>query len=267
MNEEIATVTLGSFEALEAEVNRRKRLNPLPEKQEIELQETPESVLAKLPATIERMRESRPPVPESEMKQWEWTKTILPNLRATQLPPRFHFEVTNWTEPKQRKVLQMCQSLFCGKGAIVALVGERGLGKTTIAGQLIWERAWNEALEPWARRPPYRKLSDLIALYKPLYADFGSIETEVLMERRNGFCSLHPLVIIDELHECDDQKLKDRVLTDLLDRRYSNQNDTLLITNQTPAEFKATTNDSVLSRLSEHGSIIECKWQSFREKK
>jgi len=222
--------------------------------------------LSALPDAIARLKDAFPPKSEQEMRVWRWNNEILPSIQATRLPHRFHREIQQWTEPKQRKVFEMCRDLFTRKGAIVALVGERGLGKTTIASQLILERAWNESLQPWERRPPYRKLTDIIALFKPLYADFGSIQTEELMERRDGFCKLHPLVVIDELHECDDQRLKDRVLTDILDRRYASNNDTLLITNQTPAEFKQTTNDSVLSRLSEHGSVIHCQWRSFREK-
>ena len=222
--------------------------------------------LTALPDAIARLQELCPPKSDGEMRAWRWENEILPNLKASRLPHRFHREIHEWTEPKQRTVFERCKTLFTQTGAIVALVGERGLGKTTIAGQLVIERAWDETRAPWARRPPYRKMTDLIAQFKPLYADFGSIQTEELMERRDGFCKLHPLVIIDELHECDDMKLKDRVLTDILDRRYANHNDTLLITNQTPAEFKQTTNDSILSRLSEHGRIIECKWNSFRDK-
>ena len=249
--------TLTPQQRLEAEVADFKRRHEAPVAETVEL--------LTLPQRIERLQALNPARSEDEMNAWTWTNEILPSIQDSRLPARFHKEV-EWTEPKQQAVYEVCRDMMTGKGAIVALVGERGLGKTTIAAQLIIDRAKNETLEPWARRPPYRKMTDLIAKLKAIYADFGSIQTEELMEWRDGFCKLHPLVIIDELPECDDMKLKDRVLTDILDRRYANNNDTLLITNQTPQEFKSTTNDSILSRLSEHGRIIECKWASFREK-
>lgn len=84
------------------------------------------------------------------------------------------------------------------------------------------------------------------------------------MEARAAYCRLK-LAVIDELHECDDQKMKDRVLTDILDRRYSANTDTVLISNQTAEDFQATTSDSVLSRLAQHGAIVPCEWESFRK--
>jgi len=215
-------------------------------------------------STVARMMAVNPPKTDAEMREWEWRRTILKHLAASKIPPRFHYEITEWREPKQETVFRECQQALRRTGAIVALLGGRGLGKTTVAAQLIIERAWNAGLQPWERRPPYRKMTDLIAKYKPIYADFGGINTEALVAARDWYCRFHPLVVIDELHECDDLRMKDRVLTDILDRRYANRVDTLLISNQTFDEFKQTTNDSVLSRLKEHGRIITCSWPSFR---
>lgn len=219
--------------------------------------------LAALPAAIAWMKELQPARTDDEIRVWEWQNTILENLKDSQLPSRFHYEVEQW-EPKQRAKFDECRGLLQRKGAIIALIGDRGVGKTTVAAQLIIERAWNPGLQPWERRPPYRKLTDLIATYKLLYSDHGGINTEALMAKREWFCRFHPFVVIDELHDCDDQRLKGRVLTDLLDRRYSHQTDTLLISNQSVDEFKETTSSSVLSRLKEHGRILVCKWNSFR---
>lgn len=218
------------------------------------------SIAQDITTVFDRMR-AGPQRSAEEIRQWEWKNNVVPNLSAAGLPSRFWYEVKDW-HPKQKAVFDKTKELCCGTGAVVALIGDRGLGKTTIAAQLIIERAWHSVA--WHRRPPYRKLADLIALFKPLYADFGSIGVELLIERRNEFCSTHPLIVIDELHECDDQKLKDRVLTDLIDRRYASKTDTVLISNQDPKSFQETTNDSVLSRLSEHGRIIHCQWKGFR---
>lgn len=217
-----------------------------------------------LSEVLVRLRE-RQTVTEEEIRKWEWENEIRPRLETTRLPNRFWPRVKTWN-PKQKEQFDRCQSMCVGRGAIIALLGLRGVGKTTIAAEIIHERVLNEDILPWHRLPPYRKMSDLISFFKPLYADFGSIDLERLTNRRNDFCRWHPLVVIDELHDCEDQKMKNRILTDILDRRYAFQVDTIVISNQTPAEFQDTTSDSVLSRLCEHGQIIHCKWKSFRSK-
>lgn len=205
------------------------------------------------------------PTPQKEYDAWVWKNEVLPHMAAAGYGAEYQREIK--LTGKQQFVLDHCAKLCRKRGAIVALVGPRGTGKTTICAQLALQRARNEILPPWERRPPYRKMVTLIARYKALYADFGSIDIEKVEERRNQFCELHPLVVIDELHDCEEQRMKTRVLTDIVDRRYSAKNDTIVISNQTEEEFRETTSDSVLSRLEQYGSIIECKWQSFRRPK
>lgn len=219
--------------------------------------------LTDLPKVIAKLQANAPQRTREERQAYHWQTEIIPHLRASQLPRRFWYEATEW-KPQQRQTLKDVKALLLGKGAIIALVGARGLGKTTIAGQLILERAKDETLLPWHRRPPYRKLAKLIAQFKALYADFGTIDAEYLLRRHDDLCRDHPLVIIDELHDCDDLRIKNRLLTDTLDKRYGNLIDTILISNQTPEEFEQTTSDSVLSRLKEHGEIFHCTWDSWR---
>jgi DNA replication protein DnaC len=216
-----------------------------------------------LPKRIRELRRKYPPVTPARLEEWRWQNEILPHLKASQLPPRFWYKAVRWKKEQRTTFNQVREMLTC-KGVIVALIGPRGVGKTTIAAQLIIDRAMNDGLLPWHRRPPYRKLSALIARFKAIYADFGSIDSERLLERHNSLCRDHPLVVIDELHDCDDQRIKNRLLTDTIDKRYGNLVDTVLISNQSPAEFAETTSDSVLSRLKEHGRIVHCTWESWR---
>ena len=104
----------------------------------------------------------------------------------------------------------------------------------------------------------------MLQRYKPLYSDFGSVDTEGLMNELDFMCQQQEFLCIDELHDCDDMKAKTRLLTDIVDRRYSRCRDTILIANQKPAEFIASTGDSIISRLTEHGCIIPCDWPSYR---
>jgi DNA replication protein DnaC len=227
--------------------------------------EPPSSPLSELPKLVGQMLSRITPTPSAEIDAYVWRTEVREHLRASQLPERFWFEIKKW-HPRQKRAFEVCQERLTRVGAIVALVGLRGTGKTSIDSQLVIDRARNESLQPWERRPPYRKAITLISKLKPIYSDFGSVQSESLRQYMQDFCKLHPLLIIDETGECEDMKVKDRLLTDILDRRYAHQNDTLLISNQTQQDFMERTNPSTISRLEEHGTIIVCDWPSFRTK-
>lgn len=192
------------------------------------------------------------------MKGWGWE-------------PRFRREINDWHCLYQQKVFASVVSLLRSNGAILALCGVRGCGKTTIAAQVAVRQAWRNVdgmtKEGYNRRiVSYRKLSDLIAQFKSLYAGYGSINEEPLIEARKWICAGIEVLAIDEIHECPDVKQREALLTDIIDRRYAAKRDTILISNQTPEEFKEQTNSSILSRLAEHGQIFACRWESFRGK-
>jgi DNA replication protein DnaC len=212
---------------------------------------------------------------EEAARQYMLTHNIRPRLAACGWEARFRSgDVT--LSPAQKLAIRDATALLRSKGAIVALVGERGLGKTTIAASIAMERTWHfwdyyqtmpenrEGMTAPQGIPVYRKMAQIVATFKPLYADFGSIDTESLLMAKERLCD-ESLLVIDELHECEEMKAKDRILTDIVDIRYARRRDTILISNQTEQEFKASTNSSVISRLSEHGKVIVCKWKSFRE--
>lgn len=207
---------------------------------------------------------NRVPCSDADVDAWQWKNEICPRLVDSSLDPRFWKDIQDWRWPPQEKVYRDASALCCGTGAIVALIGLRGAGKTTIAAQMIIDRVkrWEEP--PYDPAPPYRKCAELVGKFKAFFADYGSTETEAILSSIKALCR-HRFLVIDELHECDDQRMKTRVITDMLDRRYAAKKDTVIISNQTPADFQSTTSDSILSRLSEHGAIIPCNWRSWRE--
>ena len=204
---------------------------------------------------------------------------IFPRLKTFGWGERFLREYAgDWGCPQQAQRFARCRELFRGVGAIVALVGPRGVGKTSIGFHLALARAWEDwqsqrdraegrRTDTLCRATPYRKLTDLLAQFKALYADFGTMDPERLAAARDHFCTTESLAVIDEIHECEELKSRPRLLTDLLDRRYLAKKDTLLITNQTAEEFEATIGDSIYSRLTEHGAILRCEWPSWRGRK
>lgn len=233
-----------------------------------------EAVVASLQATFAQAKVMTQDEERAHILQAE----IFPRLRAMGWGDRFLRELSGeWGCAEQRKKFDRCRELCRGVGAVVALVGPRGVGKTTIAFQLALERAWQDRQSlfdkaaglreatTW-RTTPYRKLTDLLARYKALYADFGTMDPVALAESRDRLCSEESLAVFDEIHECEGLKAAPRLLTDIIDRRYLAKKDTLLITNQTAQEFSDTIGDSIYSRLTEHGAILKCEWPSWREK-
>jgi DNA replication protein DnaC len=220
---------------------------------------------ADIQKTVKRMLSKATLMTPDQERDWLYKNVILEHLESTRLPEAHFLRVKKWN-PSQKRAYTQIKSLLSRPsrtGRIIALVGPRGLGKTTIAGQLIQDRAWDDSLLPWHRRPPYRKASELVKKFKSSYSDFGSIDNEYLIHRFNDYVR-HPFLIIDEWHESEDLRVHNRLMTDLLDQRYAWGNHTLIISNQTTEQFTETTNESTLSRMQESGGLIKCEWPSFR---
>lgn len=220
-----------------------------------------------------------PPATAEATRANDFATVIAPRLREMGWDGRYVRDaLLAGSDPRaaiQREKLATLQQVLGGVGAIMAMVGPRGTGKTTIAAALAADRLW----EDWAaiqadrkarwRTALYRKTTDIVARLKARYGDWGTTAPERLEELRAALIKFD-LLIIDEWHEAADEKdvsrLKDRILTDLIDARYAARHDTLIISNQTYEGFTEATNPSIISRLNEHGGIMCCEWESFRER-
>lgn len=215
------------------------------------------------------------PMTREQEEELNWRTRIAPDMRAAGVEARDIRQLApDWNCKPQEGVFKLVRSLCRRTGAVVALVGQRGSGKTTLATQLMLERiraSWaysmRDADKP-APPPPlgagrYAKLGSLAAQFKPLYADFGSLGVEALSDRLLNWCKID-LLILDEIHESEDLKTQMRLLVDLVDRRYAAKRDTILISNHDADQFQKEMNPSIISRIGEHGKIIPCNWKSWR---
>jgi DNA replication protein DnaC len=72
------------------------------------------------------------------------------------------------------------------------------------------------------------------------------------------------LLVIDEFQERSESKWENRIITTIIDRRYSDNLPTILIANIELAEMGAKISDSIISRVNESGGVIECRAKNFR---
>lgn len=145
-----------------------------------------------------------------------------------------------------------------GRGYLIALIGERGIGKTQLALTAAYE-----AIFQIGKPVLYTTALELFSELRRAYNEKGLSESNLIQ----GFVRPQ-LLIIDEAHERGSTDFEDRLLGHLIDRRYrALLSDTLVISNEKKEQFGNSMGASVVDRIRECGEIIECEWPSFREKK
>lgn len=191
-----------------------------------------------------------------EQEKAEAHKNHVRKIRQNWCAPKLQFEflppddvVSQWWD-----WLEFFEARL-GKGFLAALVGGRGCGKTQMGVELM--RTTTEKL----RSALYMRAVDLFINLKSSWRkEADKDEREILEE----FCR-PSLLIIDESQERGETNWENRMLTYIIDRRYADQKDTLLIANQPKRDFEAAFGDSVISRMVEKGGVITCDWPSFRK--
>lgn len=143
-----------------------------------------------------------------------------------------------------------------GKGVIMALIGGRGSGKTQLAVCMA------DAAIDAGKTARYLTAFDFFLLIRETYRkDAKKSEREIIAE-----LSAPALLIMDELQERGETPWEDRLLTALIDRRYRDGRDTVLISNQSADELRKALGASVEDRLREGGGIAELVGTTRRKK-
>lgn len=140
-----------------------------------------------------------------------------------------------------------------GLGVILSLIGLRGTGKSQMAVELIRKSCCD------GHQALYTTAMDIFIDLRDAYKLQESERAVLLRFQRPS------LLVIDEAQERGETPWEDRMLTALIDYRYSQKRDTVLISNLKRAEFEKSMGASVISRMVEAGGIIECDWPSFRK--
>lgn len=187
-------------------------------------------------------------------KELERAKTFLkdsgiPQRHMRQLEAGFSPCNDTWIS-NQEKI----ENLLGQGGVIVAMLGRRGTGKTMAASVLVRERCMRGI------HAAYISANEFYLDLRESYSEKAEhTEKAVLMHYQKP-----RLLVIDEVHERGDSTWSDRMLTFIVDQRYRDCKDTILIANQTPEEFAAAVGPSVVDRAKEGGGVLLYNWESFR---
>jgi DNA replication protein DnaC len=130
------------------------------------------------------------------------------------------------------------------------MFGKRGPGKTQFAVELLRVN----------RNGYYATAVEFFMAVKSSYRDKGDGEESVVKR-----FAKYALLILDEIGKRGETGWENSLLFEMIDRRYRNMRDTLIISNEDRARFEANIGPSIASRMSETGGLIDCTtWKSFR---
>jgi DNA replication protein DnaC len=142
-----------------------------------------------------------------------------------------------------------------GTGFLICLTGIRGNGKTQLAVEIMRNRAQNNG---------HSQFCSAVAFFLRVKATFSKEASENEQDVIEFFAGT-PFLVLDEVGQRSESEWENRLLYELLNRRYNAMSDTLLISNQDIESLEKSLGPSLISRMKETGGIIECDWGSFRK--
>lgn len=154
--------------------------------------------------------------------------------------------------------------------ALVALIGGRGPGKTQMAAEIARAGCWPLDAGEWIGGHDGRLHRGQTALYRramDIFLDLRDAnkvgsktsEKDVLAKLEKP-----GLLVVDEFQERGGSDWENRVISNLLDKRYAAKRPTILIANFTTEEIRGALSDSVKSRMRENGKAFVFDWESYR---
>lgn len=204
----------------------------------------------------------KPPSPEAQQKRDEADAAMkqrqhamkVSELRANWGAWKIHADtVAVRSGAWAQKLTALERRLGCG--FLVALVGTGGSGKTQMGVELM--RMVTESEKPALFTTAVNFFNQIKATYSRHCED---TELDVLEKFRKP-----KFLVIDEFGKRAENEWQSTQMFELLNNRYGDMTDTLLIDNRTPDEFMASIGPSLASRMLETGGIIEATWDSFRK--
>jgi DNA replication protein DnaC len=141
-------------------------------------------------------------------------------------------------------------------GSTVALIGNRGTGKTQMSACLCGYCAFK-----MGRPCLYIKSFEFFLRIRDAMKK-GDSELDVIKKMLIPY-----LLVLDAYEVRGDTDFENRMMDHLIDKRYDNCKSTVIISNDNKKDFCSKVGASIVDRMKEGGGIFECGWESFRGKK
>lgn len=141
-----------------------------------------------------------------------------------------------------------------GKGAFTCLIGGRGVGKTVMGVDAMGYALTKD------RSVAYTTTTRFLMEVQATWEKGGGSTLGVVDGYRRA-----KLLVIDEFGKRSEKPWQDSIIFELLDGRYQDMSDTVLISNQSQADLEKALGPSLCSRMVETGGVILCGWETFRK--
>jgi DNA replication protein DnaC len=175
-----------------------------------------------------------------------WRESLITD-RHKEFKPE-NSESSAWNE-------QWCKlSQALGKGTLAVIIGNRGAGKSQMAVCSI-RQACKEG-----RSALYSKALNFFLDVRMSYRKDAKYSEKEVVDK---YCEPN-LLVIDAIENRSDSAFENMLLNHLIDIRYDQCKDTVLIGNYNEQEFAASMGPSIVDRIHECGIKIVCSWKSFR---
>ena len=192
---------------------------------------------------------------DEEIAEIEAKRTAKPLTLDSSFPARHRaLKSVDILGPEWKAKLEMLRKRLYGPGALIALLGGYGRGKTQMATELGREVA---------RIGKTTKFADAMEIFVRSKSSFSPAAKETEWGIMQEFTKPYFLVI-DETEERAETPFEDKKLFTMINRRYNANRHTVLISNQTPSEFQRQVGPKIWERMTETGGIVNCEWGSFR---
>ena len=145
------------------------------------------------------------------------------------------------------------------------LLGPRGTGKTQAAVSIAHQLDQLQGMRGHAGDHYYTQLGQLFEDEKNSWKEGKKVDSmNRAIQRPLERARESQTLVIDELQECTNSDWERQALTRLIDSRYQNEMNTILIGNLTQSALDDFFSKSVTSRLRETGVIIEMTGEKYR---